>query len=142
MFGKIIITVIATGACLASASAQPPDFPERVERIIAYMAQKGKDCLDPPLESVPAFKACAGESGTVSLTISTELPIRDDDGRVVSTCPATLTATKVPGFSALKMDAGLANCPEKIVATGEFAGIFMRTLLLLSDWVVRMEKPV
>jgi hypothetical protein len=67
--------------------------------------------------------------------------VRDSDGRVVGTCPATLTATQVPGFSAVKMDPGIAKCPEKTIASGEYAQIFVRILLKLADWVVRMEQP-
>jgi hypothetical protein len=139
-------TVLAgIGACLwltnISAHAQPQDIAASVERTVAYLAKKGEDCAEPALDGVQPFRACRGEAGTVALIIATELPVRDDDGRIVGSCFATLTATSVTGFSAVKMDPQLAACPQPTIASGEFARIFIRILLRLGDWVVRMEKP-
>ena len=140
MLRKLLLAAIAASYCFQGGRAQYENFGERVEHIVAYMTDKAEKCIGPPLEGEQPFKACRGDADTISLTISANLPVRDSDGLVVGTCPATLTATKVPGFSAVK-DPGIAKCPENTIASGEYAQIFVRILLKLGDWVVRMEQP-
>src|SRR6266516_4768488 len=118
MLRKVLLAAIAASCCFQSGSAQQENFAERVEHIVAYMTEKAEDCIGPALEDEQPFTACRGDAGTISLTVSTSLPVRDGNGLVVGTCPATLTATKVPGYSAVKMDPGLATCPEKTIASG------------------------
>jgi hypothetical protein len=105
------------------------------------MFDKAEQCISPALEGEEPFKVCRGDADTISLTISAALPVRDKDGLVVRTCPAMLTATKVPGFSAVKLAPGLATCPGSTIASGEYSQIFVRILLKLGDWVVRIEQP-
>ena len=141
MLRKLILAAIAGSYCVQSGRAQDESFGERVEHIVAYMTDKAEKCIGPALEGEQPLQACRGDADTISLTIATSLPVRDSVGLVVGTCPAMLTATKVPGYSAVKMEPGLATCPEKTIASGEFAQIFVRILLKLGDWVVRMEQP-
>ena len=141
MLRELLLAAIAASYCFQSGSAQHENFGERVEHIVAYMTDKGEKCIGPVLDGEEPFTACRGDADTISLTISANLPVRDGDGLVVGTCPAMLTATKVPGFSAVKMAPGLATCPGRTIASGEYAQIFVRILLKLGDWVVRMEQP-
>jgi hypothetical protein len=141
MLQKLLFAAIAASYCLQSGRAQDENFGERIEHIVAYMTDKAEKCIDPALEGEEPIKACRGDADTISLTISASLPVRDSDGIVVGTCPAMLTAIKV-GFSAVKMAPGLATCPGKTIASGEYAQIFVRILLKLGDWVVRMEQLV
>jgi len=136
---KLLLATMAASYCFQGGSAQ--DFGERVEDIVAYMTHKAEKCIGPTLDGEEPFKVCRGEVDTISLTISASLPVRDNDGLVVGTCPAMLTATNVPGFSAVKLAPGLATCPGKTIASGEYAQIFVRILLKLGDWVLRMEQP-
>ena len=103
MVRKLLLATVAASCCLQSGSAQEENFAQRVEHIIAYMTAKAEQCIGPAFEGEPAFEACRGNADTTSLTIATSLPVRDGDGRVVGTCPATLTATIVAGFSAVKI---------------------------------------
>ena len=141
MLRKLILAAIAGSYCLQSGSAQDESFGERVEHIVAYMTDRAEKCIGPELEGEEPVKVCKGDADTIALTISTSLPVRDGNGLVVGTCPAMLTATKVPGYSAVKLAPGLATCPGKTIASGEYAQIFVRILLKVGDWVVRMEQP-
>ena len=141
MLRQLILAAIAGSYCLQSGSAQNASFGERVEHIVAYMTDKAEKCIGPTLEGEEPFNVCRGDVDTISLTISASLPVRDSDGLVVGTCPAMLTATKVPGYSAVKLAPGLTTCPGKTIASGEYAQIFVRILLKVGDWVVRMEQP-
>jgi hypothetical protein len=141
MLRRLLVAAIVASCCVRSGSAQEENFAERVEHIVAYMTDKGEKCIGPALEGEEPFQVCLGAADTISLLISANLPVRDNDGLVVGTCPAMLTATKAPGFSAVKMAPGLATCPGKTIASGEYAQIFVRILVKLGDWVVRMEQP-
>jgi hypothetical protein len=141
MVRKLLFAAIAATFCVQSGISQEQNFAQRIEHIVGYMTAKAKQCLGPALEGEQPFEACLGDKDAISLTISTSLPVRDGDGRVVGTCPATLTATMIIGFSAVKMDPGVAKCPEKTIASGEFAQIFVRILLKLGEWVEREERP-
>jgi hypothetical protein len=141
MFRMLLLSALAASYCCQSGRAQEESFGERVEHIVAYMTDKAEKCIAPALDGEEPFTACRGDADTISLTISANLPVRDGDGGVVGTCPAMLTATKVPGFSAVKMAPGLATCPGRTIASGEYAQIFVRILMKLGDWVVRMEQP-
>jgi hypothetical protein len=141
MLRKLILAAIAGSYCLQSGSAQDDSFGERVEHIVSYMTDKAEKCIGPALDGEAPFKVCRGDPDTIALTISANLPVRDSNGLVVGTCPAMLTATKVPGYSAVKLAPGLATCPSKTIASGEYAQIFVRILLKLGDWVVWMEQP-
>src|SRR6266850_918178 len=133
MLRKLLLSAIAASYCFQSGRAQDETFGERVEHIVAYMTDRAEKCIGPALEGEEPFTACREDADTISLTISASLPVRDNDGLVVGTCPAMLTATKVPGFSAVKMAPGLATCPGKTIASGEYAQIFVRILLKLGD---------
>ena len=141
MLRKLMVAIFAVNYCFQSGNAQDESFAERVEHIVAYMNDKGEECIGPALEEEEPFKVCRGDAGAIALTISARLPVRDGNGLVVGTCPAVLTATKVLGFSAVKLAPGLATCPGKTIASGEYAQIFVRILLKLGDWVVQMEQP-
>ena len=138
---KLILAAIAGSYCLQSGSAQDESFGERVEHIVAYMTDRAEKCIGPELEGEEPVKVCKGDADTIAITISTSLPVRDVNGLIVGTCPAMLTATKVPGYSAVKLAPGLATCPGKTIASGDYAQIFVRILLKVGDWVVRMEQP-
>lgn len=141
MFRKLILAAIVGSYCFQSGSAQDESFGERVEHIVAYMTDKAKKCIGPELDGEEPFNVCRDDADTIALTISASLPVRDGNGLVVGTCPAMLTATKVPGYSAVKLAPGLTTCPGKTIASGEYAQIFVRILLKVGDWVVRVEQP-
>ena len=141
MLRRRLLVVVAASICFESANAQEESFSEKVEHIVAYMTDKAEKCIGPALEGEETFNVCRGEVDTISLTISASLPVRGSDGLVVRTCPAMLTATKVRGFSAVKLAPGRATCPAKTIASGEYEQVFVRILLKLGDWVVRMEQP-
>jgi hypothetical protein len=99
-------------------------------------------CVSPAIPGQRPFKACREGTDPIALTIATRLSVRDDNGRVIDTCPAKLTATQVPGPVSVRMEVAAGECPEKTLKSGEFTGIFAGLILELADWVQKKEKPV
>jgi hypothetical protein len=132
------------GAIVASfnqaASAQHGDFAPKVQMILDYLKDSGETCISPDLPGVQSFKACREGAEPVALTVVTDVPVRDDAGRVVDTCSARLTATRVPGYEAVKMEVGAGECLQK--ASGEFSRTFAGIILELAEWVQKKAKPI
>jgi hypothetical protein len=135
-----LIVASAFGSSL-SAFAQHGDFAPKVQAITDFLKNSEDGCVSPAIPGQRPFKACR-EGTAIALTIATRLPVRDDNGRVIDTCPAKLTATQVPGPVSVRMEVAAGDCPEKTLKSGEFTGIFAGLILELADWVQKKEKPV
>jgi hypothetical protein len=99
-------------------------------------------CISPPIPGERSFKACREGEEPVALTVVTDVPVRDDDGRVIDACSARLTARQVPGFAAVKMEVLARECPQKTLKSGEFSGIFIGIIVELAEWVQGNAKPI
>ena len=137
-----IVLIAALAAMSHAAVAQSGDFAPKVQVIIDDLENTGDGCVSPALARGWPLKACREGTDPVALTIATRLPVRDDNGRVIDTCPAKLTATKVPGLLSVKFDVAAGECPERTLKTGEFTSIFAGLILELADWVQKKEKPI
>jgi hypothetical protein len=125
-----------------AAFGQHGDFAPKVQLILDYLKDSGEACISPAIPGERPFKACREDAESVALTIVTDIPVRDDDGRVVDACSARLTATQVPGFPAVKMEVSARECPEKTLKAGEFSGIFVGIILQLAEWVQKGGKSL
>jgi hypothetical protein len=124
------------------AFAQHGDFAPKVQLIVDYLKNSGEACISPAIPGVEAFKACREGGDSIALVVETDVPVRDDDGRAIDRCSASLTATQVPGFPAVKMEVSAPGCPQKTLKAGEFSGIFVGIILELSEWVRKKAKPI
>jgi hypothetical protein len=125
-----------------SAFAQHGDFAPKVQMILDYLKDSGEACISPDIPGARSFKACREGAEPVVLTIVTDIPVRDDDGRVADTCPGRLTATQVPGLPAVKMEVFTRECPQKTLTSGEFSRIFVGIILELAEWVQKKARPI
>ena len=136
----LIAAVIASVS--QAALAQHGEFAPKVKLIIDYLKDTGETCISPPIPAERSFKACREGADPVALTVVTDVPVRNDDGRVVDACSARLTATQVPGFAAVKMEVSARECPQKTLKSGEFSGIFVGIIVELAEWVQKKAKPI
>jgi hypothetical protein len=136
-----LIVASAFGGSLG-AFAQHGDFAPKVQVITDFLKNLEDGCVSPAIPGQRPFKACREGTDPIALTIATRLPVRDDNGRVIDTCPAKLTATQVPGPVSVRMEVAAGECPEKTLKSGEFTGILAGLILKLADWVQKKEKPV
>jgi hypothetical protein len=136
-----LIVASAFGGGLG-AFAQHGDFAPKVQVITDFLKNSEDGCVSPAIPGQRPFKACREGTDPIALTIATRLPVRDDNGRVIDTCPAKLTATQVPGPVSVRMEVAAGECPETTLKSGEFTGIFAGLILELADWVQKKEKPV
>jgi hypothetical protein len=125
-----------------AAFAQHGEFTPKVQLILDYLNDSGETCISPAIPGEQPFKACREDTGSNALTIVTGLPVRNDDGQIIDTCSAKLTATTVPGFQAVKMEVAAEECPEKTRKSGEFSRIFVGVIMELAEWVQKKEKPI
>jgi hypothetical protein len=84
-----------------------------VQLILDYLKGSGETCISRVIPGEQLFKACREVRGSLALTIVTGLPVRNDDGWIIDTCSANLTATIVPGFEAVRTEVAAEACPEK-----------------------------
>jgi hypothetical protein len=131
-----------TASFSQAAFAQHGDFAPKVQLILEYLKDSGETCISPAIPAERPFKACREGAETVALTVVTDVPVRDDEGRVIDTCSARLTATQVPGFSAVKMEVSARECPQKTLNAGEFSRIFVGIILKLAEWVQKKSNPI
>jgi hypothetical protein len=87
---RFVIAAVVAGFNQA-ACAQHGDFAPRVQMILDNLKDAGETCVSPDPRA-RSFKACREGSESVALIIVTDIPVRDDDGRVADTCPARLAA--------------------------------------------------
>jgi hypothetical protein len=69
-----------------AAFAQHGDFAPKVQLILDYLKDSGEACISPAIPGVRSFKACREGGGSVALTVVTDVPVRDDEGRIIDTC--------------------------------------------------------
>jgi len=136
----LIAAVAATNS--HAAFAQHGDFAPKVQLILNYLKASAETCISPAIPGERPFRACREDTGSIALTIVTGLPVRNDDGRIIDTCSAKLTATIVPGFEAVKMEVAAEECPEKTRKSGEFSRIFVGIIIELAEWVQKKGKPI
>jgi hypothetical protein len=122
--------------------AQHEDFAPKVQLILDYLRESGEACVSPAIPGVRSFKACREDVEPVALTVVTDVPVRDDSGRIVGTCSSMLTATRVPGFAAVKMEVRADECLQQALKSGEFSRIFVGIIVELAEWVQKKEKPI
>jgi hypothetical protein len=139
---RMFFIAAVTATYSQAAIAQHGDFAPKVQLIVDYLKDSGEACISPVITGEQPFKACREGTDSVALTIVTGLPVRDDDGRVIGTCSAKLTATQVPGFQSVKMEVSAGECPEKTRKSGEFSRIFVGVILELAEWVQKKGKPI
>ena len=125
-----------------AALAQHGDFAPKVQLILDYLKDSGETCISPAIPGERSFKACREGSESVALTVVTEVPVRDDEGRIIDTCSAMLTATQVLGFPAVKLEVSARECPQKTLKGGEFSRIFVGIILGLAEWVQKKAKGI
>jgi hypothetical protein len=139
---RMFLIAAVAGTCSHAAFAQHGDFTPKVQLILDYLKDSEETCINPAIPGERPFKACREDTGSIALTIVTGLPVRNDDGQVIDTCSAKLTATIVPGFQAVKMEVAAEECPEKTRKSGEFSRIFVGVILQLAEWVQKKGKPI
>ena len=100
---RFVIAAVVAGFNQA-ACAQHGDFAPKVQMILDYLKDAGETCISPDIPGARSFKACREGSESVALIIVTDIPVRDDGGRVADTCPARLAATQIPGMPAVDGD--------------------------------------
>jgi hypothetical protein len=143
MAGARRVLLVAIAASFThTADAQHGDFAPKVQLILDYLKESGEACVSPAIPGVQSFKACREGEESVALTVVTNVPVRDDDGRLVDTCQARLTATQIPRFSAVKMEVSARECPPKTISGGEFSRIFVGIILQLAEWVGTKGNPI
>ena len=138
---RFVITAVVAGFSQA-ACAQHGDFAPKVQMILDYLKDVGAICISSDIPGARSFKACREGSESVALIIVTDIPVRDDGGRVADTCPARLAATQIPGMPAVKMEVFAGECPQKTLTSGEFSRTFVGIILELADWVQKKAKPI
>ena len=138
---RFVIAAVVAGFNQA-ACAQHGDFAPKVQMILDYLKDSKETCISPNIPGAGSFKACREDTEPVALIIVTDIPVRDDDGRVADTCPARLAATQIPGSPAVKMEAFAGECPQKTLMSGEFSRIFVGIILELAEWVQKKAKPI
>ena len=138
---RFVIAALVAGFNQA-ACAQHGDFAPKVQMILDYLKDSGETCISPDIPGARSFNACREGAKAVALIIVTDIPVRDDDGRVADTCPARLTATQIPGSPAVKMEVFARECPQKTLTSGEFSRIFVGIILELAEWVQKKAKPI
>ena len=125
-----------------AALAQHGGFAPKVQLILDYLKESGEASVSPAIAGLRPFKACREGEESVALTVVTNIPVRDDDGRLIDTCPAKLTAIQVAGFSAVRMEVSARECPQTTLKAGEFSRIFVGIILQIAEWVQKKEKPI
>jgi hypothetical protein len=128
--------------CNHGALAQHEDFAPMVQLILDYLKNSGETCISPEIPGVRSFKACREGVEPVTLTVVTDVLVRDDDGRVGHPCPARLTATPIAEYAAVKMEVSADQCLEKALKSGAFARTFVGIIFELAEWVQRKAKPI
>ena len=88
---RFVIAAVVAGFNQA-ACAQHGDFAPKVQMILDYLKDSKETCISPNIPGAGSFKACREDTKPVALIIVTDIPVRDDDGRVADTCPARLAA--------------------------------------------------
>ena len=138
---RFVIAALVAGFNQA-ACAQHGDFAPKVQMILDYLKDSGETCISQNIPGTRSFKACREGAEPVTLTVVTDIPVRDDDGRVADTCPAGLAATQIRGSPAVKMEVFAGECPQKTLTSGEFSRIFVGIILQLAEWVQKKAKPI
>ena len=141
MGGTQIAPIAALVAITQAVFAQHGDFAPKVQLIMDYLKNTGDGCVSPVIAGERPFKACLEGADPVALTIATRIAVRGSDGRVIDTCPAKLTAVRVPDSLSVRFDVAAGECPESTLKSGEFTAIFAGLILELAEWVQKKEKP-
>jgi len=141
MGGTQIAPLAALAAITQAALAQHSDFTPKVQLIMDYLKNTGDGCVSPAIAGERPFQACLEGADPVALTIATTIPVRGSNGSVIDTCPAKLTAVRVPESLSVRFDVAAMECPESALKSGEFTAIFAGLILELAEWVEKKEKP-
>jgi hypothetical protein len=141
MGGTQVALIAALTAISHAVLAQHGDFAPKVQLIIDYLKSTGDGCVSPAIAGERPFKACREGADPVALAIATGIPVRNSNGRVIDTCPAKLTAVRVPGSLSVRFDVAAAECPESTLKSGEFTVIFAGLIIELAEWVQKKQKP-
>ena len=83
---RMFFIAAVTATYSQAAIAQHGDFAPKVQLIVDYLKDSGEACISPVITGEQPFKACREGTDSVALTIVTDIPVRDDDGRVVDAC--------------------------------------------------------
>jgi hypothetical protein len=102
MGGTQIAPIAALVAITQAVFAQHGDFAPKVQLIMDYLKNTGDGCVSPAIAGERPFNACLEGADPVALTIATRIPVRGSDGRVIDTCPAKLTAVRVPDLLSVR----------------------------------------
>src|SRR6516164_7276249 len=85
---RFLIAAIVIASFNQAAFAQHRDFFPKVQMILDYLKDSGETCISPDIPGARSFNACREGAKAAALIIVTDIPVRDDDGRVADTCPA------------------------------------------------------